>query len=77
MILRRKETLELSAQVQQLVARLMERDQNVEETFNGLEHRINRHRVVINREETRVRSHLLRVFPIVNRLCFSVNPFWN
>ena len=77
MILRHKETLELSAQVQQLVARLMERDQNVEETFDGLERRINRHRVAIDCEETRVRSHLLRVFPIVNRLCFSVNPFRN
>ena len=41
MILCRKETLELSTQVQQLVARLMERDQNIEETFDGLEHRIN------------------------------------
>ena len=41
MILRREETLELSAQVQQLVVRLMERDQNVEETFDGLERRIN------------------------------------
>ena len=72
MILCHKETSELSAQVQQLVVRLMDQDQNVEETFNGLERRINRHR-----EETRVRSHLLRVFPIVNCLCFSVNPFWN
>ena len=41
MILHCKETLELSAQVQQLVVRLMEQDQNVEETFNGLERRIN------------------------------------
>ena len=41
MILRHEETLELSAQVQQLVARLMEQDQNVKETFNGLECRIN------------------------------------
>ena len=40
MILRREETSELSAQVQRLVARLMDRDQNVEETFNGLECRI-------------------------------------
>ena len=54
--LRREETSELSTQVQQLVARLMDRDQDVEETFNRLEHRINRHRVVIDREETRVRS---------------------
>ena len=45
MILRRKQTSELSAQVQQLVARLMDQDQNVEETFDGLEHRINRHHV--------------------------------
>ena len=41
MILRRKETSELSAQVQRLVARLMDQDQNVEETFDGLERRIN------------------------------------
>ena len=54
MILCREETLELSAQVQQLVARLMDQDQNVEETFDGLERRINRHHIVINREETRV-----------------------
>ena len=52
MILRREETSELSAQVQRLVARLMDRDQNVEETFDGLKRRINRHRVAINREET-------------------------
>ena len=52
MILRCEETSELSAQVQRLVARLMDQDQNVEETFNGLERRINRHRVVIDREET-------------------------
>ena len=77
MILRREETLELSAQVQQLVVRLMDRDQNVEETFDGLEHRINRHRVAIDREETQVRSHLPQVFSIVNCLCFSVNPFQN
>ena len=54
MILRREETSELSAQVQRLVARLMDRDQNVEETFDGLERRINRHRVAIDHEETRV-----------------------
>ena len=76
-ILRREETSELSTQVQQLVARLMDRDQNVEETFDGLERRINQHCVAINHKETQVRSHLLRVFPIINRLCFSVNPFWN
>ena len=58
MILRREETLELGAQVQRLVARLMDRDQNVEETFNGLERRINRHHITIDCEETRVRSHL-------------------
>ena len=68
MILRHKETSELSAQVQRLVARLMDRDQNVEETFDGLERRINQHRVTIDREETQVQSHLPQVFPIVNRL---------
>ena len=52
MILHREETLELSAQVQQLVVRLMDRDQNVEETFDGLEHRINRNRIAIDPEET-------------------------
>ena len=68
MILRREETLELSTQVQRLVARLMDRDQNVKETFHDLECRINRHRVAIDREETRVQSHLPRVFPIANHL---------
>ena len=68
MILRREETSELSAQVQQLVVRLIDRDQNVEETFDGLERRINRHHVMINHEETRVRSYLPRVFPIINHL---------
>ena len=71
MILRHEETLELSAQVQQLVARLMDQDQNIEETFDGLECRINRHRVAINCEETQVQSHLPRVFPNVNRLLFQ------
>ena len=41
MILRREETSELSTQVQRLVVRLMDRDQNIEETFDGLERRIN------------------------------------
>ena len=41
MILCCKETSELSAQVQRLVARLMDQDQNIEETFDGLERRIN------------------------------------
>ena len=68
MILCREETSELSTQVQQLVARLMDRDQNIKETFDGLERRINWHRVMINREETQVRSHLPRVFPIINHL---------
>ena len=68
MILHHEETSELSAQVQRLVARLMDRDQNVEETFDGLEHRINRHCVAINREDTRVRSNLPQVSPIINRL---------
>ena len=77
MILRCKETLELSAQVQQLVARLMDQDQNVEETFDGLERRINRHHVAIDREETQVQSHLPQVFPIINCLCFSMNLFQN
>ena len=77
MILCHEETLELSTQVQQLVARLIDRDQNIKETFDGLERRINQHRITIDREETQVQSHLLRVFPIINRLCFSVNPFWN
>ena len=71
MILHREETLELSAQVQQLVVRLMDQDQNIEETFDGLERRINQHRVAINCEETQVQSHLPRVFPIVNRLLFQ------
>ena len=75
MILRREETSELSAQVQRLVARLMDQDQNVKETFDGLEHRINRHRVAIDREETQVRSHLPRVFPIANRLVLVGIPF--
>ena len=66
MILRREETLELSAQVQRLVARLMDQDQNVKETFDGLERRINRHHVAIDCEETQVQSHLPRVFPITN-----------
>ena len=56
MALRREETSELIVQVQRLVARLMDRDRDVEETFDGLERRINRHRVAIDREETRVRS---------------------
>ena len=55
----------------------MERDQNVEETFDGLERRINQHCVTIDCEEIQVQSHLLQVFPIVNRLCFSMNPFQN
>ena len=41
MILRCEETSELGTQVQRLVARLMDRDQNIEETFDGLECRIN------------------------------------
>ena len=75
MILRREETSELSTQVQRLVARLMDRDQNVEEAFDRLERRINRHRVAIDCEETRVRSHLLQVFPIANRLVPAGIPF--
>ena len=55
MVLRREETSELIVQVQRLVARLMDRDRDVEGTLDGLERRINRHRVAINREETRVR----------------------
>ena len=68
MILRREETSELSAQVQRLVARLMDQNENVEETFNGLERRINQHRVAIDCKETRMQSHLPQVFPIVNHL---------
>ena len=75
MILRREETSELSAQVQRLVVRLMDRDQNVEETFNGLECRINRHHVMIDREETQVQSHLPQVFPITNHLVSVGIPF--
>ena len=75
MILRREETSELSAQVQRLVVRLMDRDQSVEETFDGLERRINRHRVAIDREETRVRSNSPRVFPIANHLVSAGIPF--
>ena len=58
MTLRCKETSELIAQVQRLVARLMDQDWNVEETFDGLECRINRHRVAIDHKETWVQSHL-------------------
>ena len=34
----------------------MDWDRDVEGTFDGLEHRINQHRVAIDHEETRVRS---------------------
>ena len=68
MILHHKETLELIAQVQQLVVRLMDWDRNVKETFDGLECWINCHCVVIDCEETRVQSYLLQVFPNINYL---------
>ena len=59
MILCHEETLELITQVQQLVVRLVDQDQNIKETFDGLERRINQHHVAINHEETQVQSYLL------------------
>ena len=64
MVLQCKETSKLIAQVQQLVVKLMDWDWNVEETFDGLECRINWHCVMTDCEETWVRSYLSQVFPI-------------
>ena len=54
MTLHCKETSELITQVQQLVARLMDQDQNVKETFDDLECGINRYHVAIDCNKTQV-----------------------
>ena len=49
-----KETFELITQVQRLVARLMDWDWNIKETFDSQECQINHHHITINCEETQV-----------------------
>jgi ABC-type transporter Mla subunit MlaD len=50
----RDQLAEVVANVNQLVASLSERDRGVEKTFDGVERRLNRHRVAFDRLEERV-----------------------
>ena len=73
MILHHEETSELIAQVQQLVVRLMDWNQNVEETFDGLERRIITLQLIMKRHRCNPIYHKSSLLLIVLFQCESLS----